>query len=68
MLERLDQIEVAQAYARTIALGLAATYTSALLCAQAAETKDERAIAIAHGFSLRGLVVPPPPDLGLALD
>lgn len=68
MLERLDQEEIAQAYARTIALGLAATYTSALLCAQAAERKDERTIAIAHGFSLRGLVVPPPPDLGLALD
>ena len=68
MLEKLDHIEVAQAYARTIALGLAATYTSALLCAQAAETKDERAIALAHGFSLRGLVIPPPPDLSLALD
>ena len=68
MLQKLDEVEIAQAYARTIALGLAASYASALLCAQAAETKDERAINLAHGFSLRGLVIPPPPDLSLALD
>jgi hypothetical protein len=68
MILRLNEEEVAEAYARTAALGLAATYASALLCAQAAATRDERAIATAHGFSLRGLVIPPPPDLGLALD
>lgn len=68
MIVRLDEQEVAEAYARTAALGLAAGYASALLCAQAAATRSERAIATAHGFALRGLVIPPPPDLGLALD
>jgi hypothetical protein len=68
MILRLDEEEIAQAYARTAALGLAASYACALLCARAASTRDERAIALAHGFSLRGLVIPPPPDLGLALD
>lgn len=64
--------EEAAAQARSLALGLAATYACALLCEQgswAAERGDLRTAATAARLAARGLVTPPAPaELALGMD
>lgn len=67
-----DDAEMAQAAARSLALGAATTYACARLCLQgawAAQRGDTRTAAAASRLAARGLVPPEPPvDLGLAFD
>ena len=62
----------AAAQARSLALGLAATYACALLCEQgswAAERGDLRTAATAARLAARGLLTPPAPaELALGMD
>lgn len=67
-----DSVEHAATEARSIALGLAATYACARLCLQgswAAERGDLRTAAAASRLAARGLLAPPAPlHLELAMD
>lgn len=67
---RMESRETAEAGARPLAMGVAATYACARLCAQgawAAARGDRRTAAVASRLAARGLVPPEAPaDLGLA--
>ena len=67
-----DSVEQAASEARSVALGLAATYACARLCLQgswAADRGDLRTAATASRLAGRGLLPPPaPPHLELAMD
>jgi acyl-CoA dehydrogenase len=61
---RLEDAEAAQAAARPLAMGMAATYACALLCEQGAwgaSSGDARTGELAHRLAQRGLVPAEPP-------
>jgi alkylation response protein AidB-like acyl-CoA dehydrogenase len=70
--EIADDEAKAQAGARSLAMGLGATYACALLCRQglwASQRGDGTTSAVAARLAARGLLPPPPPvDLSLALE